>query len=101
MGRTPSNPAGSIFGCFRMPRLKPWPTQGAGRSGSAGQAGECWPGLDADGVGGLLRSDEAVDAVAEFVQAEEVGRAGLGAGAGDDGDDFAFFDVMVLFEEGL
>ena len=39
--------------------------------------------------------------VAEFVQAEEVGRARFGSGAGDEGDDFALVDVAVLFEQSL
>ena len=35
------------------------------------------------------------------MQAQEVGRAGLGARAGDDGDDLAGLDVAVLFEQAL
>src|SRR5580698_3008936 len=42
-----------------------------------------------------------MDAVAELVQAEEVGAAGLGTGAGDDGYDFALVDVAVLLEQGF
>ena len=38
---------------------------------------------------------------AEHVQAEEVGGTGLGAGAGDDGDDFAGSHVAVLLEQAL
>jgi len=39
--------------------------------------------------------------LANHVQAEEVGGAGLGAGSGDDGDDLALADEAILLEQVL